>query len=366
MHRILGRVIGASAAVAALAASAGQAHGQTPQPPVEFTNTGKDCRNLAIMMPIDPVAARELVPERFAFTDDPEGFVELATCPEGTIDGVPRPAYRIAEAAVVIRQPSPLDDPGGTITQDIFAISQLDTDPVLHAKKVAVGFRSDIVDIQFERSGLNDSHIEARIPWAFSPYTMSADVSPVQPPIPVATIVTRIWGLGPRGLVLTRNDIERIDEGSVAAGTVTFAEGSPLSRLFGGTTISGTGIAGRGTFTNVTRIIEPTAPPTAAPAGPTLTARIVVRGRTRRETARISVRGARGPLVGTVRRGRSARGALVRTLRGRSPLLWSGRRVDGRRVADGLYTVRVRRASGGAAIGSVTVRVAGRRVRLVA
>jgi len=352
---------------AALATTPGVA--LAAEPAVEFTNTGKDCRNLAIMMPIDPVAARELVPERFAFTDRPEGFVELATCPEGTIDGVARPAYRIAEAAVVIQQPAPLDDPGGTITQDIYAISQLDTDPQLNAKKVGVGFRSELVDISFERSGPLQTHVEAKVPWAFSPYTMSADLTPSTPPLPI-TIVTRIWGLGPRGLVLTRNDIERVDEGSVASGTVTFAPGSPLSRLFGGTSISGTGIAGRGTFTNVTRIIEPAAPtspgPSASPAGPRATARVVRRGRSRRETVRVSVSGAGGvPLVATVRRGRSARGGLVRTLRGRSPLLWSGRRADGRRVPAGIHTVRVRPAAGGAEVGSFTVRVTARGLRLV-
>ncbi len=340
------------------------------EPPVEFTNTGKDCRNLAIMMPIDPVAARELVPERFAFTEDPEGFVELATCPEGTIDGEPRPAYRIAEAAVVIKQPAPLDDPGGTITQDIFAISQLDTDPALNAKKVGVGFRSELVDIGFERTGPLQTRVEATIPWAFSPYTMSADLTPSTPPLPI-TIVTRIWGLGPRGLVLTRNDIERVDEGAVASGTVTFAPGSPLSRVFGGTSIRAMGIAGRGTFTNVTRIIEPAAAvptpgPGTSPAGPRATARIVSRGRTRRATVRISLAGVRrAALVGTVRRGRSARGGLVRTLRGRSPLLWSGRRADGRRVPVGTYTVRVRRASGGAVLASFAVRRTATGLRLL-
>lgn len=338
------------------------------EPPVEFTNTGTDCRNLAITLPIDPVAARELVPERFAFTDRPEGFVELATCPEGTIDGRRRPAYRIAEAAVIVRQPAPLDDPGGTITQDIYAISQLDTDPELSAKKVGVGFRSEIVDIGFERSGALGTRLDATIPWAFSPYTMAADITPATPPLPGVTIVTRIWGLGARGLVLTRNDIEAIHEGSVASGTVTFAPGSPLSRVFGGTTVSGTGIAGRGTFTNVTRIIEPAPPapgPATTPAGPSLTARVVTRGRTRRETVRISARGVRGPLVATVRRGRDSRGGLVRTLRGRSPLLWSGRRADGRPVPAGVYTVRVRRASGGAVLDAFTVRRTAKGLRLL-
>ena len=129
----------AKATIGVLAGLATAPAAWAAEPPVEFTNTGTDCRNLAITMPIDPVAARELVPERFSFTDDPEGFVELATCPEGTIDGERRPAYRIAEAAVVIKQPAALDDPGGTITQDIYAISQLDTDPALNKKKVDVG-----------------------------------------------------------------------------------------------------------------------------------------------------------------------------------------------------------------------------------
>ncbi|PTL59819.1 FlgD immunoglobulin-like domain containing protein [Paraconexibacter algicola] len=330
--------------------------------PVVFTNTGTDCRNLAITLPIDPVAARELVPERFAFAgEEPEGFVELATCPEGTIDGVRRPAYRIAEAAVVIRTPVPLDDPGGTITQDIYAISQLDTDPELSRRKVDVGFRSDLVDIAFDRSGPLGTRIDARIPWAFSPYTMTADLTPGTPPLPGVTIVTRIWGLGPKGLVLTRNDIEQVHEGSVASGTVTFAPGSPLSRLFGGTTLRGTGISGRGTFTNVTRIVEPA--PVASPApAPAVRPRLVVRREGR--ALRIAVRDAAGPFRATVRRGASARGGLVRTLRGATAVRWDGRRADGRRVPDGRYTVRVRRTTGDRAlVGALTVRVARGAVR---
>lgn len=296
------------------------------EPPVEFTNTGKDCRNLAIMGSIDTEAARELVPERFKLTG--EGFVELATCPSGTIDGREIGPFRLAEAAVVIEQPAPLDDPGGTITQDIYAISQLDTNAQLSRLKRRVGFRSELVDIGFEASGPLGTHLEADIPWAFSPYTMSADISPSSPPLPI-TIVTRIWGLGKRGLVLTRNDIERVEEGSVAYGTASFAPGSPLARLFGTATLSGQGIAGRGTFTNVTRIIEPAE----------------LRAVVRRRRVRVEVLGAVGPFRATVRRG----GRLIARLRGDSPLEWNRRDRRGRRVGPGTYRVRV------GSVGSVDV-----------
>ncbi|WP_354700844.1 hypothetical protein DSM112329_01136 [Paraconexibacter sp. AEG42_29] len=321
-------------------------------PGVEFTNTGKDCRNLAIMADLDPAGVRELLPARFTPVSPPQGFVELAECPSGTIDGAPTGAYRIAEAAIVIQTPVPMDDPGGTITQDIFAVSQLDTNAELSRRKREVGFRSEVVDIGFARSGLLGTHVEATIPWPFSPYTMSADLTPSTPPLPI-TIVTRIWGLGPRGLVLTRNDIERVDEGSVAFGTATFAVGSPLARLFGQTTVQGTGIAGRGTFTNVTRIVEPAAAPAPTPVRPALAVRIE-----NRRVVRLSVAGAGGPLVATVRRGRGAAGKVVRTLRGRSPLRWGGRTAGGARVAAGDYTLRVRTAAG-ARIGAVRVRLTG-------
>lgn len=333
-------------AACALATGLGVAtHARAAEPPVAFVNTGTDCRNLLVQGAVDPAVARELVPSRFALADPPSGFVELASCPGGQLDGRELGAFRIAEAAVVIATPAPSPGADGTITQDIFALSQLDSDGTLSAAKRGVGFTSELVDIRLDGDALG-VHYDAAIPWPVSPYTMAADVTPSSPPLPGITLVTRIWGLGDRGLVVTRNDISLVRSASFGRGTASFAPGSPLARLFGTTTLEGTAISGRGDFTNVTRIIEPAT--TAAPTAPVLTARV------RRGRLRIAATGTSGPLRATVRRGRRP---PVRTLRGTRSLSWDGRTARGRRVAPGTYTVRVRPADARQVLATFRVRV---------
>lgn len=302
-------------------------------PAVEFVNTGERCRNLLVQGDLDPVVARQVVPERFDIGDRPTGFVELASCAGGVLDGEELGPFRIAEAAVDIAAPAPVPGAQGTTGGHIYALTQLDTNERLSARKRSIGFTSELVDIELEPTGPLATRLEATIPWATSPYTMSADLTPEGAPLPGVTIVTRIWGQGPKGVVVTHNDIQRIHSGSAGIGTATFAEGSLLARLFGTTRLTGASISGVGDFVNTTYVIEPAAAgPAAAATGPArpLTAR-VSKGR------RLVVTGP-GARTATVRRGRT----LVRTLRGDGRLTWDGRDRADRRVARGTYLVRVR------------------------
>ena len=308
-------------------------------PPVVFTNTGERCRNLLVSGNLDPQVAREVVPKRFDIGSEPTGFVELASCEGGSLDGEPLGAFRIAEAAVDIQAPAAVPSSTGTTGGHIYALTQLDTNPRLSQRKKDVGFTSELVDIRLQDTGPLATRLEATIPWATSPYTMAADLSPEGAPLPGVTIVTRIWGQGTLGVVVTHNDIRRIYSGSAGVGTATFQEGSLLARLFGTTRLTGQSISGIGDFVNQTYVIEP-APqaPVATPPSPSVLVARVTPGR------RLLVRGT-GALTATVRRGTRPRGGLVRTLSGTGRLTWDARDRRGRRVAPGTYTVRVRRAS---------------------
>jgi hypothetical protein len=307
------------------------------EPPVEFVNTGERCRNLLVSGPLDPQVAREVVPRRFDIGDEPSGFVELASCEGGTLDGEPLGAFRLAEAAVDIEEPAPVPGSRGTTGGHIYALTQLDTSPRLSVRKKAVGFTSELVDIRLEPTAPLATRLSASIPWPASPYTMTADVTPEGAPVPGVTLVTRIWGQGPRGVVVTHNDIRTIRSGSAGVGVAEFRPGSLLARLFGTTRLQGPSISGVGDFVNTTYVIEPApAPAAAAPAGRAACRsrrafdvrlpRAIARGaRATVGGRRVAVRRRTGRLVARVDlRGRAAGRVVVRL---------SGRTRAGRRVA---------------------------------
>ena len=224
---------------------------------VLFENSGENCRNFLIMAPILEENARKFVPEEFALVQPPIGFVELADCPSGTINGVDSGPYRIAEAAVFITPPDGSDFPPIIGNQAIYLLWQLDNNPELARLKTEAGFFGGLVEdivLTVEDSEMLPILKQgfADVPFEYSPYQLSAELTPDSPPGP--PLPNGLWHLGAHGVVTTYNDIYATDQVLAGPGTITLQEGSALHELFGATTVTGLAASGIGSFHNTTRL----------------------------------------------------------------------------------------------------------------
>ncbi len=234
-----------------------------------FENTGENCRNFMILAPISEENARKFVPAELTLVQPPIGFVELADCPSGSINGVDSGPYRIAEAAVFITPPDGSDTPAIIGNQAIYLLWQLDNNVELSQLKQRAGFFGAVVDdielvLEADANVPAIQHGVADVPFTFSPYQLSAQLSaagPQGPPLP-----NGLWHAGDYGLIHTHNDIYATDEVLGGIGTITVEEGSALHELFGTTTVTGAAASGIGSFHNTTRLrqdIVATKPETA-------------------------------------------------------------------------------------------------------
>ncbi|QQD17268.1 hypothetical protein I6N98_12945 [Spongiibacter nanhainus] len=238
---------------------------------VSFENTGENCRNFLIISPITEENARKFVPPEFELSLPPVGFVELADCPSGSIDGVETGPYRIAEAAVFITPPDGESFPPITAANSaIYLLWQLDTNHQLSAKKRNAGFFGEVVE-DIELSLTESSTVPgalngyANVPFDVSPYQLEAELlpeGPQGPPLP-----NSLWHLGPNGVINTFNDIYATDQILAGIGTITVAEGSVLHELFGSTSVTGVAASGVGSFVNTTQL-RPDIEATPAPMAP--------------------------------------------------------------------------------------------------
>lgn len=334
--------------LAALAAAfTGTAQALPEEGPI-FTTTGEDCRNFTVSLDgsMDAEVAREMTPERFTPVDPPSGFVEMATCPSGKVNGVEIGAYTIAEAAIAIEAPADIDGTSGPVEQDIYALSQLDTNAVLSGVKSDAGYRSEVIDIGFDYTPGPPQRIEGTIPWPFSPYTMEADLIGGVP-IPGVSLITRIWTAGPKGVVVTENNIFEIAAGSTGVSTAHFEPGSPLAKLAGADTVTGPSISGVGTFENRAFLIE---------EGAKLKAKRIRRGR----AVKVKVRGIEGPFVGVIRRGADGEGRHVKTRKSKgNKIFWAANDRSKKKVRRGSYAMTVKLAETREEAGKISLKVRG-------
>lgn len=248
-RRALRTLTAVAAAAAVLPSSASAA------PEVLFDNSGDACRNFGLFAPIDRAAARELLPARYALPRPAFGLVELATCEGGTLDGAPKGAYRIAEAAIVMgTQRGGLPFPLGDL--NLFMLWLLDSDPALSAAKTGAGYTGGVADIAFAppATGLPRRY-RAQVGHDGG-YAMSGALVPISNGLGFPQ-VNQQYAVTPRGVIRTTNTIYRTTRALVGAGTATFAPGSTLARLFGAQRVTGLAIAGTGWYRNRTVLLEP-------------------------------------------------------------------------------------------------------------
>lgn len=224
---------------------------------VLFVNTGDNCRNFLIIAPVTEENARKFVPAEFTLTQPPTAFVELADCPAGSINGVASGPFRIAEAAVFITPPDGDSFPPVVgANSAIYLLWQLDSNAELSRLKREAGFFGELVPgielnvstgtLPITASGF------ANVPYTFSPYQLSATLTPDSPqavPLP-----NGLWHVGPKGVVTTFNDIFETQQILAGVGTITLQEGTALEGLFGSTSVIGVAAAGIGSFVNTTRL----------------------------------------------------------------------------------------------------------------
>lgn len=238
---------------------------------VAFENSGEDCRNFLIIAPITEANAYKFVPPEFSLTQPPMGFVELADCPSGSINGVDSGPYKIAEAAVFITPPDGDSNPPLLgANSAIYLLWQLDTNPELSALKKAAGFFGDLVpniELTVEQTSPLPLAAEgnANVPFEFSPYSLQAALTPDSPPGP--PLPNQLWHMGSLGPVNTFNDIYATDQVLAGPGVITVAEDSVLHELFGSTTVPGFAASGIGSFNNTTQL-RPDVTATKAPMAP--------------------------------------------------------------------------------------------------
>ena len=238
---------------------------------ISFENTGENCRNFLIISAITEDNARKFVPPEFGLTQPPMGFVELADCPSGSINGVETGPYKIAEAAVFITPPDGDSMPPLLgANSAIYLLWQLDTNPELSALKQAAGFFGELVpEIELRVEHLDPLPVArdgyANVPFEFSPYSLQAVLTPESPPGP--PLPNQLWHMGALGPVNTFNDIYATDQVLAGPGVITVEEGSVLHELFGSTTVPGLAASGIGSFNNTTQL-RPDVEATKAPMAP--------------------------------------------------------------------------------------------------
>ena len=240
MKHLLALAILASAHVSAMA-----------QTTTLFVSTGVNCRNFAVIAPVDAKVARSLVPSQYALPKVVYGLVELASCEGGTVDGQSTGPFKIAEAAIMLptTKGKPAFPFGGP---NLYMLWLLDTDARQSAPKVAAGYPGGVVDIAFEPPATGLIR-QQRAQVAFDGgYTMSGDNFTLK--INVGKKVTDQYVETPAGTVHTVNVIESSQEGGFSVGTLTFAAGSQLATLFGKTRVSGLAFGGQGSYHNTTTL----------------------------------------------------------------------------------------------------------------
>lgn len=217
-----------------------------------FESTGTNCRDFAVVAPVDAAVARSLVPAKYTLPKTVYGLVELATCDSGTVGELSTGAFKIAEVGIMLptakgKAAFPLGGP------NLYMLWLLDNDAQQSAAKVAAGYPGGVVNIEFEppTTGLIRKQ-RAQIAYDGG-YSMSGDDLTLK--INVGKKVTDQYVETPAGTVHTVNVIDGSTEGGFSIGTVTFAPGSQLARLFGKTKVSGLAFGGQGNYRNVTELI---------------------------------------------------------------------------------------------------------------
>lgn len=223
-----------------------------------------ECRNLALVIELDAGQQRRagrLLPPGLVLTDQPTLLVESSTCRTARVNGRRIGRFHLSEAALSIQAPRPVYSAQlpETSAENIFMLSQLDTNRRLSAFKERVGYPSEVTEISID---LGDPRLPrtatARAGGRIAPSSVTATLTPQLTPdgvfVPNPGVVYKLWTVDERGrLVVTTNSNLRLGHAAVGYGTVRVPRGTLLHRLLGAATATGSVISGAATrFVNDT------------------------------------------------------------------------------------------------------------------
>ena len=227
----------------------------------------QSCANLGVTAPLNPAQAaraRSALPKGFRLAATPTLLVETSTCRSATVDGKRIGRFHLSEAALSIEPPRPIASPrlNEVVAENIFMLSQLDTNSLLAEFKKDLGYRSEVTDITLNLGapGAVDRVASATAAGTLAPTRATARLTPSLLPdtvrVPNPGIVYKLWTKDSRGrFVVTTNANQTINRPAAGTGTVTVPTGTLLHRILGGTRISGVAFSGQAErFTNDTYV----------------------------------------------------------------------------------------------------------------
>lgn len=271
---ITGAALCGAAAIAATLPSASAAAAPSPavsatKPTLAATLTATDCRNLGVTITLrGPQLARAqaLLPEGFTLGRPATLLVETSTCASGVLGSEQLGRFYLSEAALSVRPPRAVKSRQlpELAAENIFMLSQLDSDPTLSAFKQQAGYRTELTDIALNLGNPTRVRPAARATagGTLAPSQASAVLTPALLPkgwrVPNPGIVYKLWTKNAAGqFVVTTNSNLQITQPAVGWGTVRAAPGTLLHGLFGTSSASGVAFSGGATkFVNDTYVFE--------------------------------------------------------------------------------------------------------------
>ncbi|MFC0315974.1 hypothetical protein ACFQNE_13960 [Gordonia phosphorivorans] len=258
-------------ACATLIATTGLAATAHAVPRVERVATvvSHHCENLGVTIPLSPAQtarAQALLPKGFRMAALPTLLVETSRCAGATVDGQRIGRFHLSEAALSIEAPRKIESRQlpDLVTENIYMLSQLDTDRLLSETKAAVGYPTELTEIALDRGtdGSVPRVMTATAGGELAPTSARADLTPYLLPagvqVPNPGVVYQLWTKNDDGrFVVTTNSNLRIGTPAVGAGTVTVAPGTLLHKLLGARTASGLAFSGAASgFVNDTYVFS--------------------------------------------------------------------------------------------------------------
>ncbi|SDC67587.1 hypothetical protein SAMN05444580_101551 [Rhodococcus tukisamuensis] len=255
------RVILAQAVIGVLATSVALTAPAAAQPAAGAVHAGvvqaRSCANLGVTIPLNPEQAgraRAVLPEGFALAALPTMLVETSTCEGASVNDTEIGSFHLSEAALSVEPPRAVSSPrlGEVMAENIYMLSQLDTNTVLSEYKSGLGYRSEVTDIALDL-GAPDAigrRASASAGGTIAPTTATAQLTPSLLPdavrVPNPGIVYKLWTRDSQGrYVVTTNANMTINRPAAGVGTVTVAAGTTAHRILGSDTATGVAFSGQ-------------------------------------------------------------------------------------------------------------------------
>lgn len=211
------------------------------------------CANLGITVPLNPEQAeraRAVLPPDIALAALPTMLVETSTCQSANVNGTPIGSFHLSEAALSVEPPRQIASPrlGEVAAENIYMLSQLDTNTMLSEYKSGLGYRSEVTAITLDLGAADaiGRQASATAGGTIAPTAATAQLTPSLLPdtvrVPNPGIVYKLWTRDSQGRhVVTTNANMTINRPAVGIGTVTVPGGTLLHRILG--TAAATGVA---------------------------------------------------------------------------------------------------------------------------